>query len=114
MKTEKFIDPKSDYAFKVIFGSIPNKELTIRFLGSLLGKDIQDVTFHNVEMQKKRQLYFSDRVLYYASFAIQMQADMESEKFRQATDEERKHWNCRSSVWSYRNVIRFIKSFYTQ
>lgn len=35
-----------------------------------------------VEIQKKRQKYFSDRVLYYASFVIQMQADIESEKFR--------------------------------
>ena len=35
-----------------------------------------------VEIQKKRQKYFSDRVLYYASFVIQMQADIESEKFK--------------------------------
>ena len=48
MKSDKFIDPKSDYAFKVIFGTVSNKELTIGFLNSLLNKDI---TFHNVEMQ---------------------------------------------------------------
>lgn len=121
MKSDKFIDPKSDYAFKVIFGTVSNKELTIGFLNSLLNKDIKDITFHNVEMQgnntdgrravfdlfcegsdgelfiveiqKKRQKYFSDRVLYYASFVIQMQADIEREKFRLSTDEERKRWN---------------------
>lgn len=120
METDKFIDPKSDYAFKVIFGTVANKMLTIKFLSSLLGKDIRDITYHNVErqgvnadsrravfdifcegadgelfvveMQKKRQLYFSDRVLYYASFAIQLQADIESERFKRATDAERKRW----------------------
>ena len=116
-----FIDPKSDYAFKRFFGTVSNKELTIGFLNSLLNKDIKDIIFHNVEMQvnntdsrkavfdlfcegsdgelfiveiqKKRQKYFSDRVLYYASFVIQMQADIESEKFRLAKEEERRRWN---------------------
>ena len=117
MKSDMFIDPKSDYAFKRFFGTVSNKELTIGFLNSLLNKDIKDIIFHNVEMQgnntdsrkavfdlfcegsdgelfiveiqKKRQKYFSDRVLYYASFVIQMQADIESEKFRLAKEEER-------------------------
>lgn len=121
MKSDMFIDPKSDYAFKRFFGTVSNKELTIGFLNSLLNKDIKDIIFHNVEMQgnntdsrkavfdlfcegsdgelfiveiqKKRQKYFSDRVLYYASFVIQMQADIESEKFRLAKEEERRRWN---------------------
>ena len=108
-------------AFKRFFGTVSNKELTIGFLNSLLNKDIKDIIFHNVEMQgnntdsrkavfdlfcegsdgelfiveiqKKRQKYFSDRVLYYASFVIQMQADIESEKFRLAKEEERRRWN---------------------
>lgn len=120
MKSDMFIDPKSDYAFKRFFGTVSNKELTIGFLNSLLNKDIKDIIFHNVEMQgnntdsrkavfdlfcegsdgelfiveiqKKRQKYFSDRVLYYASFVIQMQADIESEKFRLAKEEERRRW----------------------
>ena len=107
MKSDMFIDPKSDYAFKRFFGTVSNKELTIGFLNSLLNKDIKDIIFHNVEMQgnntdsrkavfdlfcegsdgelfiveiqKKRQKYFSDRVLYYASFVIQMQADIKRE-----------------------------------
>ena len=114
-------DPKSDYAFKRFFGTVSNKELTIGFLNSLLNKDIKDIIFHNVEMQgnntdsrkavfdlfcegsdgelfiveiqKKRQKYFSDRVLYYASFVIQMRADIESENFRLAKEEERRRWN---------------------
>lgn len=122
MKKERFIDLKSDYGFKVIFGRPENKELTIGFLNSLLGKDIRDILFHNVElagmnvesrrvvfdlfcegndgelfvveMQKRRQKYFTDRVLYYASFAIQMQANIENERFSRFTEAERqKHWN---------------------
>ena len=126
MKSDMFIDPKSDYAFKRFFGTVSNKELTIGFLNSLLNKDIKDIIFHNVEMQgnntdsrkavfdlfcegsdgelfiveiqKKRQKYFSDRVLYYASFVIQMQADIESEKFRLAKEEERRRWNYQAST----------------
>ena len=51
MKSDMFIDPKSDYAFKRFFGTVSNKELTIGFLNSLLNKDIKDIIFHNVEMQ---------------------------------------------------------------
>ena len=121
MRKEQFIDLKSDYAFKVIFGKPENKELTISFLNSLLDKHIRDITFHNVEipgmnadsrrvvfdlfcegddgelfvveMQKRKQKYFTDRVLYYASFAIQMQASIENERFSQLPEEERKKWN---------------------
>lgn len=121
MKESKFIDLKSDYAFKVFFGTPENKVLTINFLNSLLGKSIRDISYHNVEMQglnadsrkavfdlfcegddgeffvvemqKRKQEYFSDRVLYYASFAIQMQANIESERFRKATEAEKKRWN---------------------
>ena len=61
MKSDMFIDPKSDYAFKRFFGTVSNKELTIGFLNSLLNKDIKDIIFHNVEMQgnntDSRKLY---------------------------------------------------------
>lgn len=50
MEKDKFIDPKSDYGFKLLFGTVANKELTIGFLNSLLEKNIKDITFHNVEM----------------------------------------------------------------
>lgn len=45
-------------------------------------------------MQKSRQKYFSDRVLYYASFAIQQQSMIAKEKLEKISDEEvRKRWN---------------------
>ena len=99
---EKFINPFTDEGFKRIFGSEINKEMIILFLNSLLNECITDISFRNVEalglsrgdrkavfdifcetsnheliiveVQKNSQKYFSDRVLYYASFAIQQQA----------------------------------------
>ena len=98
---EKFINPFTDEGFKRIFGSEINKEMIILFLNSLLNECITDISFRNVEalglsrgdrkavfdifcetsnheliiveVQKNSQKYFSDRVLYYASFAIQQQ-----------------------------------------
>jgi len=47
-----------------------------------------------VEMQKSRQKYFSDRVLYYASFAIQQQSMIVKERLEKEPDEVvRKRWN---------------------
>lgn len=104
---EKFINPFTDEGFKRIFGSEINKDMIIRFLNSLLNETITDISFRNVEalgigqkghkavfdifcetekhemiiveMQKNSQKYFSDRVLYYASFAIQQQASYAKE-----------------------------------
>ena len=125
MKEVKFIDPKSDYGFKVLFGTVANKELTIGFLNSLLDKQIKDITFQNVEMlgensgntkvifdlfcetedgecfiveiQKKKQQYFSDRVLYYASFVIQRQAQMERKRIQTVFGKGKKRWEYRFS-----------------
>lgn len=108
---EKFINPFTDEGFKRIFGSEINKDMIIKFLNSLLSETITDITFRNVEalgicrndrkavfdifcetdkhemiiveMQKSSQKYFSDRVLYYASFAIQQQATYAKEKMEQ-------------------------------
>lgn len=108
---EKFINPFTDEGFKRIFGSEINKEMIIKFLNSLLNETITDITFRNVEalgicrndrkavfdifcetekhemiiveMQKSSQKYFSDRVLYYASFAIQQQATYAKEQLEQ-------------------------------
>ena len=108
---EKFINPFTDEGFKRIFGNEINKDMIIRFLNSLLNETITDITFRNVEalgicrndrkavfdifcetdkheliiveMQKSSQKYFSDRVLYYASFAIQQQATYAKEQLEQ-------------------------------
>ena len=41
-------------------------------------------------MQKTRQKYFSNRILYYASFAIQQQSVVTREKLAHLSEEERK------------------------
>ena len=101
---ERFINPFTDFGFKRLFGTEPNKDLLIDFLNQLLPpKDrIEDLTFSNsetvpnireerkavfdiyctnakgqkfvVEMQKAEQRFFKDRSVFYASFPIQEQA----------------------------------------
>lgn len=112
----KFVNPFTDYGFKLIFGSEVNKDLIIDFLNGVLQNEvIIDITFRNVEMlglnrdyhravfdifcesnkgeffiveiQKSPQKYFSDRVLYYASFAIQQQTVLLKEKERKEKEE---------------------------
>lgn len=50
---EKLMDLKVDYAFKQLFGSEKNKEITVGFLIAILqrtGRDrIKDITFSNIE-----------------------------------------------------------------
>jgi predicted transposase/invertase (TIGR01784 family) len=101
---EKYLNPFTDFGFKKLFGSEPNKELLIDFLNQLLPPhhQIQDLSFTRseqlgaseidrkaifdlyctsrsgerfiVEMQKAKQNYFKDRSVYYATFPIQEQA----------------------------------------
>ena len=102
--TEKYLDPFTDYGFKKLFGSEPNKDLLIDFLNQLLPPQhqIQELTFARneqvgrtefdrraifdlfctavsgerfiVEMQRAKQTYFKDRSVFYATFPIQEQA----------------------------------------
>lgn len=101
---DKYIDPLTDFGFKRIFGTEPNKVLLIDFLNTLLPAhhQIQDITFRNtenigytpfdrraifdiycqgengdrfiVEVQKAKQNFFKDRSIFYATFPIQEQA----------------------------------------
>lgn len=102
--TDKYLDPFTDFGFKKIFGSEPNKDLLISFLNSLLegykqiadlqywkneqlGKQNNDRKAHFdlyctgpdgehfiIELQRIKQAYFKDRSLYYVTFPIQNQA----------------------------------------
>lgn len=120
---DKFVNPFSDFGFKKIFGSEVSKDLIISFLNGVLNDEkIVDITFHNVEMlgmkqeqrravfdifcenekgeyfivemQKSRQKYFSDRVLYYASFVIQQQSSFTQERLSSTeTEEIRRRWH---------------------
>lgn len=104
MGEEKYIDLKTDFGFKRIFGTEMNKDLLIGFLNALFnGKHtITDVTYKNseklgtnedarraifdvycqtsdgsriiVEMQNVYQEFYKDRSIYYSTFPITEQA----------------------------------------
>ncbi|HRN57956.1 MAG TPA: Rpn family recombination-promoting nuclease/putative transposase [Agriterribacter sp.] len=93
----RFIDPLTDFGFKRIFGSEPNKDLLIAFLNELFRgrKIIKDLVYNPqenngpakhyrkiifdltctggdgetfiIEMQRAEQQYFSDRAVYYTA-----------------------------------------------
>lgn len=101
---DKYVNPLTDFGFKKLFGSEPNKILLIDFLNQILPErhQIQDLSYSRnehfgsneidrkavfdlycvsasgerfiVEMQKAKQNYFKDRSVYYSSFPIQEQA----------------------------------------
>lgn len=101
---EKYVNPLTDFGFKKLFGTEPNKGLLIDFLNQILPAhhQIQDLSYSNteqlggqdldrkaifdlyclgesgerfiVEIQKAKQNFFKDRSIYYASFPIQDQA----------------------------------------
>ncbi len=101
---DRYINPYTDFGFKLLFGTPMNKDLLIGFLNSLLHleHEITDVTYLNaehlgmaeldrkavfdvycentagekfiVEMQKAGQKFFKDRSVFYASFPIREQA----------------------------------------
>ena len=61
----KFLDLKTDYAFKKVFGSIQNKDILIEFLNSILDlnykiKDLTIVDPYNIPMLKGMKDTFVD------------------------------------------------------
>ncbi|SFC39366.1 conserved hypothetical protein (putative transposase or invertase) [Flexibacter flexilis DSM 6793] len=100
---EKYINPFTDFGFKKLFGSEPNKDLLMSFLNEILKLNIVELTYKKtehlgasdldrkvifdlyceneagekfiVELQKARQSFFKDRSLFYATFPIQEQAE---------------------------------------
>ena len=101
---DKYISLLTDFGFKRVFGTEPNKAILIDFLNTLLPDyhHIRDLTFKNteklgntpidrkaifdiycqaengdrfiVEIQKAKQNFFKDRSVYYSTFPIQEQA----------------------------------------
>jgi predicted transposase/invertase (TIGR01784 family) len=101
---DKYINPLTDFGFKKLFGTEPNKMLLIDFLNQILPDKhrIMDLNYSKneqlglseldrkaifdlycvgesgerfiVELQKAKQNFFKDRSVYYASFPIQEQA----------------------------------------
>jgi predicted transposase/invertase (TIGR01784 family) len=103
LSEERYINPLTDFGFKRLFGTEPNKALLLDFLNVVLPEHhhIQDLNYRNsenvgstqidrkavfdiycqsvvgdrfiVEIQKAKQNYFKDRSVYYTSFPIQEQ-----------------------------------------
>ena len=101
---DRYISLLTDFGFKRIFGTEPNKRLLIDFLNTILPPHhhIQELSFRNteqlgstpidrkaifdiycqaqngerfiVEIQKAKQNFFKDRSIYYATFPVQEQA----------------------------------------
>ena len=101
---DQYVNLLTDFGFKRVFGSEPNKQLLIDFLNTLLPKhhQIQTLSCKStenlgstlidrkaifdiycqgvngerfiVELQKAKQNFFKDRSVFYASFPIQEQA----------------------------------------
>lgn len=101
---ERYINPRTDFGFKRLFGSEFNKELLVSFLNAMFHGEqtVKDVTYLNseqlgdrqderravfdvfcesekgekfiVEMQNVYQEFFKDRTIYYSTFPIREQA----------------------------------------
>jgi predicted transposase/invertase (TIGR01784 family) len=101
---DKYVNPLTDFGFKRLFGTEPNKALLVDFLNQILPQQhqIKDLQYSRnehlplaeldrkaifdlyciapsgerfiVEIQKAKQNFFKDRSIYYASFPIQEQA----------------------------------------
>ncbi|CAG5067329.1 hypothetical protein DYBT9623_00049 [Dyadobacter sp. CECT 9623] len=110
-KPGRFIDPFTDFGFKRIFGSEPNKDLLIDFLNQLFAgeKYIIDLTYDKteqngplsadrkvifdllctgadgeqfiIEMQRIRQEFFKDRCLYYVASLIRDQVPISTKSW---------------------------------
>ncbi|MEO1445175.1 MAG: Rpn family recombination-promoting nuclease/putative transposase, partial [Cyanobacteria bacterium J06635_11] len=100
----RYVNPLTDFGFKRLFGTEPNKALLIDFLNVILPAHhtISDLSYRNsetvgntaidrkaifdiycksksgerfiVEIQKAKQNFFKDRSVYYSTFPIQEQA----------------------------------------
>jgi len=101
----RYINPYTDYGFKYLFGTEPNKDLTLHLVNALLQgreviksltllsteqmgdteedrRSVFDVYCENekgdkiiIEMQKAEQQWFKDRSVYYSSFPIRSQGE---------------------------------------
>ena len=101
MCTERYIDPFTDFGFKLLFGTPANKEFLIMILNALFdGREVvKDISYNNTEMfgmtpddrravydlycltedgthiivecQNAYQKYYLDRTVFYSSFPMQ-------------------------------------------
>lgn len=104
LQADRYVNPYTDFGFKMLFGTEVNKDLLISFVNSLFnGREvITDLTYLNtehlgnseidrravfdvycenergerilIEMQRGEQQFFKDRSLYYSTFPIREQS----------------------------------------
>ncbi|MEZ4888894.1 MAG: Rpn family recombination-promoting nuclease/putative transposase [Chitinophagales bacterium] len=128
---DKYINPLTDFGFKKLFGSEPNKDLLIDFLNLFLPPKhtIKNLTYTKnehlgetlldrkaifdiycdsitgekfiVEVQKAKQTYFKDRSIYYATFPVQEQA-------------KRGDWNFKLAAVYTISILDFIFDDHTE
>ena len=107
----RYINPYTDFGFKYLFGTEPNKDITLELVNALLqGKEVIksltllpteqlgdtkddrrsvfDIYCENeqgdkiiIEMQKADQQWFKDRSVYYSSFPIRQQGEKDQWRF---------------------------------
>ena len=130
-----------DTAFKLVFGSAANKSLLVELLEALIpGKKIADVTFLDkeipgffvgdkktvfdlycttesretfiVEMQLHEQRYFTDRVLFYATYPLREQivSPLEEERIRHLREAGEENWKDSVSKKNYRLRLVYMVS----
>ena len=105
MSHGRYINPYTDYGFKYLFGTEPNKDITLELVNALLRghehiksltllpaeqlgdteedrRSVFDIYCENekgdkiiIEMQKADQQFFKDRSVYYSSFPIRSQGE---------------------------------------
>ena len=105
LETGRYINPYTDYGFKYLFGTEPNKDITLELVNALLQgreviqsltllpteqlgdteedrRSVFDIYCENekgdkiiIEMQKADQPWFKDRSVYYSSFPIRSQGE---------------------------------------
>lgn len=121
---DRYINPLTDFGFKKLFGTEPNKDLLIDFLNEILpDRRIKDLSYSSgekqglteldrkaifdlycigdegerfiVEMQKAKQNYFKDRSVFYASFPIREQG-------------KRNHWDYKLEPVYSVGILDFI------
>ena len=76
IENEKFINPLTDFGFKKLFGSEPNKNLLIDFLNEILPEQhkIEDLTYAKNEHIGQQIVDRTAIFDIYSSFPIQEQA----------------------------------------
>ena len=94
-RTQRYLNPLTDFGFKRLFGTEMNKELLISFLNALFhNKDIRDVSYLNSEQLGDSE---DDRRSVFDVYCEDAQGDKFTVRTLKATSSL---WRCRTSTRS--------------